>query len=1236
MVKFVVGTANLDISGRIRAEILSWLESSNLKTRIVYIVPEQFEYETEREIYVMLRDKNLLTKSSLVEIRTFTSLINEILSKYDDTLPLADDVVKSIAVFRAANDAGTELQVLGGIRKKHGFSQKILGTIDSFKAVGVGSRELEKSVDEITHKENSLSQKTLLLKKLSDVSLLFTNYSALLSDRYLDAADTAKIAAEKVVSSGVFDNCDVYVDCFNDFTFAQLQFIKRMITAADNVMFGFATDIDSDNEVFSAANANINAIIETAKNEDIPVEIIKDAIPLRTPSGSALSRLVINIFDNAKTEDISNDNSIEVISSSDIYEELDFVCSKIIRLTEEKGLRYNEIAVLCTDSGIYNNYAESVFKKYNIPIYLDNREPIIHQPLVNAILATLNALQNFTVETVLSCIKTGFYSKYDSQKEKRVGLSDYDINTFENYVYEWAIETAHLKKPFTFKNSHSETDFEMLAAEEVRKGTALPLWTLSKELSKEALDGAELTEKLYYFIRDTVGIKRALTADTIGRRQDADKIELYTRLWNAVVGILEALHRELSGVKITLADYTELFRELCTTATLSTPPQMADAVLVGDIDRTRTSGIKAAFIVGATYEAFPTPTVQSGVFSQYETELIRSGLNDVKDCLSDFSLKSIREQYSLSLYRAYKAISLPTEYLCLTYPQMNSEGDSTERSEIITNILKMFSISVQSADSFPNVFYCRSERSAKSRFAENLSHNSRENAVLEETLRRYGYNDFVDKLIEIRTEHISDSTTQQREKLISHVIKEEYARLLFPERIGATAIEKLSACKFSFFAEFGLGIREKNQRSFNPSRRGDAIHYILEKIISAYSGDITALCGLHRAELQKLSRDYLAEYCAVETNNTFSEDARSRFLFDNIANSAADVLISMQAEFYARGYRPKFFELDLNDKEPKYITDNDRKVSIDLPQAELYSDTSAAVVPKLPESGEKSDAYILTAPLIINVDDSLSVVISGRIDRVDMFTVENQKDKITYVRAVDYKSSVHSFNLCNAMNGINIQMLLYLIALLDANKNNPTVNLAAGGLSYVPSGSSGAQQTLTTAFRLLAMTHRESKLLVKDSNTDKDLAEYTQFVIDRIIQSDGMANLMSTTDISALSPDELKEYQDYRKNIEELRSAFTPNEYNSVDLDRFNELKDELIYFIRTKLTSLFSGNVTALPMCYKEKTFDATGKSLSKTKSPCDFCRFGDICKNMGKCSDLVNEKDWNNKYFTSEKEKR
>ncbi len=1232
-VSFVVGTANFDVSGRVRAELLSLVEKcADSERRIVYIVPEQFEYETEITIYRLLEKRGLLTKSRMIRTTTFSALSREILEQSGENRPIADDIVKNIVMRKTINECENLLEALGGICKKPGFTQKILGTIDSFKSVGLDFRSLESSLEEIKQ-SGAFSSKMLLLKKLTDVSMLYTAYSARLSQsNYLDAPDIASLAADKLVRSGILDNAYVFVDCFNDFTAGQLSFLSRLITAANSTMFAFTADIDSKNDVFSAANSNITAIRGFAEKDGIETVVITDDIPSRISEGTPLCELSDKVF-TGKASDVPEGDAIELISASNVYEELDFVCSKIIALADEKKLRYRDVAVLCTDLGTYERYAESAFKKYNIPIFLDYREPILHQPLVNAVNAALKALDDFSAETVLSCIKTGFFSKFDPEKNKRVGLSDYDVSVFENYVYEWAVETDHLKKEFTFHNKNLKTDPEMLAAEEVRKGTAQPLWELSRKISKKTVNGAELTELLYEFLMDTVGIKRALTAKSTDPEKgiDRDAVDLYRRLWNELVNIFEALHTELKNVDITLEDYAELFRGLCSETTLSSPPQMVDSVLVGDIDRTRAEGIKAVFVVGATYDLFPTPAPQLGIFSEYESELIHENLRRADEFNgSEYCVKSAREQFSLALYRAYKALTLPTDYLCLTCPKMNAEGDGTELSEMIEKCRYVFKgLKVRDASSFGNEFYCRSERAAKSRFAMNIRADLDESAALKEALIRAGCADFVERLEEIRSEHSSDINDIGGDMIGEHAISREYARLLFPRKIGATAIEKLSSCGFNFFAEYGLGIRERNQRSFNAARRGDAIHYVLEKIVAGYSGDMTKLCELKRADFQALSRRYLAEYCEQETNNTFADDARSRFLFDNIANSAADVLISMQAEFYARGYRPKFFELNLENTGCKnYIPDNDGDLTDPLPAAELYSEEGSAP-PEAVRAASDSGSYIETAPLVISVDSSLKVLITGRIDRVDMFTIEDK----TYVRAVDYKSSVHSFNLYNAINGINIQMLLYLIALLDANKNNPTVNLAAGGLSYIPSNSSGARSSENSAFKLLAMNHHESSLLVKDENTERDLEKYTEFVLNRIAESDGKSALLSA-DPEKMSDKERKELEDYKEYLENLRSAFRTDKFNRVDADKFDELRNNLAEMVRRKLETLFNGNVNALPMRYAEKSVDPDGKPKRKDKNPCEYCRFGDVCKNAGKkfAEAEENEKEWKNKYIGDE----
>ena len=120
MVTFIIAKANFDISARVRSELVSLLDSGADKRNIVYIVPEQFEYETEKAVYRILDDKGLLSRFDEVKITTFSSLSGEILEKSGETRLPADDIVKSIVMHKTVNDNKTALSALGKIASRSG------------------------------------------------------------------------------------------------------------------------------------------------------------------------------------------------------------------------------------------------------------------------------------------------------------------------------------------------------------------------------------------------------------------------------------------------------------------------------------------------------------------------------------------------------------------------------------------------------------------------------------------------------------------------------------------------------------------------------------------------------------------------------------------------------------------------------------------------------------------------------------------------------------------------------------------------------------------------------------------------------------------------------------------------------------------------------------------------------------------------------------------------------------
>lgn len=1189
MVKFIIAKANFDISARVRSELVSLLEDDTKKQKMIYIVPEQFEYETEKAIYRLLDEKRLMHRYDEVKTTTFSALSREILEKSGETRPPADDIVKNIVMHKAVSDNKTALSVLGKIAARPGFCEKMVQTVSMFKTAGITARDLEESLPNFELDEKA---ELPVVKKLSEVNLLYGQYEQLISD-YIDILDVTGLAADIVARADYtdFDGANIFVDCFNDFTSDQMFFLRRAIGKAENITFGFAADIDSEKDVFKTPKSQMIRLKQQAEDDGCEIRFISDNIPDRISADSPLRELPERIFGVGRCSVMLGD-SVELVSAADVYGELDYAAAKIRGLVSEKGMRYREIAVLCTDAGAYGKYVESVFKKYDIPIFTDNPEPILYQPLINAVIAALNALRDFNVDTVLSCVKTGFFSKPDKEKGGREGLSAKDMDVFESYVYEWALETSHLKKPFTFKNSRLDTDRDMEQAEEVRAGVAEPLLALRKKLPKGTgtMDGARLTELLYKFLTDDIDIRRALFSRCMsedGSTLNREMVALYQRLWNSLIGIFDSLHSELDGVPVTLDDYCRMFRDICAGTSLAKPPQFIDCVLVGDIDRTRADNIKAAFIVGATYDGFPTSVPQSGIFSQYETELLRDNIKHY----GESCLKSAREQYCLSLYRAYRAVSLPTEYLCISCPEYDASGEETQRSEVFGNILGAFADAhIINAADMSDLFYCRTEKAAKMRYALGLDRGGRGNAVLKKALEKNRCTDFTEMLDEI---YRSRPGTDGGNTAQKHHISAMTARRLMSARMGATAVEKLNQCKFGYFCRYGLNIDEKNQRTFTNSRRGDAVHFVLENILKEYSGDTEKFCALSRAELYSLARRYLDEYCRLETNNSFSDDKRTEFLFNNLANSAADVLITVQTEFYARGYRPKFFELDIADPDnPKYIIDNENGSPSEPPAAELFSDAGGGENAPKPPAG--SNRFIETKPLVISLDNGIEVTLTGRIDRVDMFSVrdENSGKDSVYVRVVDYKSSTKSFDLNNALSGVNIQMLLYLFALCDANKDNPNIRVCPGGVCYMPSKNPGAANDKLSPFRLLAMNYHPNELFIGDDATRADLKGYTDFLFGKIAEEGNI--------------DE--------KALERIKESFLPNVLNSADAECFEKLRADCLAKVRENLERIFDGDVEAMPLVYKETYFDINGKPHNTDRDSCAFCSFGDICKNAGK----------------------
>lgn len=1118
-------------------------------------------------------------------------------------MPAADDIVKSVIMNKAVREQKNMLTVLRGAADKTGFCEKMVSTISALKTAGLTSDDFDEKSG-LFPSESSERGINPIVKKLSDVGAIFRSYDGMLS-KYADSLDYTKKASELISrpDNSFFEDCWVFVDRFNDFTGSQMEFIRRMLPKAKNVVFAFVADPKSNRRenLFGRISAQRDRICGYAENEGIPCEAESGGIGKRL--SGALAELSEKLFGNERSA-AEPSGFCELVSASDVYEEADYTAAKIKQLCLDKGLLYRETAVLCADAEC-GKYIRDSFEKYEIPFFLDIPEPILYQPLVSFFISLLNALRSFTADNVLSCLKTGFYNKPDSEGEGVTPISNKDIDVFESYIFEWNLSSKHLKKEFGFGG---ENNVSRVEAEKIRKAVAEPIIKLRERLKNK--DGAEITRTLYDFAANEVGIERALRARCYDKEKDggitfdSEAVRINQQVWNSLAEILEVLEAELAGENITLDEYYRLFTEICANTTLAKPPQYRDCVLVGDIDRTRADGVRAVFIVGASYERLPSASSGMGIFSDYEAELVTDIIrrSTGSDDIRAQSLKSFKEQYSLSLYRAYRAVSLPTEFLSVSCPEYDAMGNKISRSTIFGDIARVFpGIKTIKAGGAGDEFYCRSIKAVKQRYSMSLGQNTPSGGAMRAYLENNHHGEFVRKLDEIRSKRSAENPAAHR--LSANTAKQLFKSSLEKQNellIGATQVEKLSQCPFAYFCNKELGIREINKREFNSSNRGNALHFVMQKIFTEYRDKPDEFFKLERGDFLELSGKYLAEFLKTQTNGDFEDDKRTDFLFRNIASSAADLLITMQTELSVRSYRPQFFELNISNEKTNEISFDTDEFNGNLPASE----NSAAERPA--SEKQKPDRFeLFTKPLSVRLSDGTEVLVGGNIDRLDVMYAEKDNKPRLYLRVIDYKSKAKTFDKDNAGTGANIQMLLYLTALCEANRENSSIDVLPGEISYIPSKNAGAAKTRLEAFYLLEMNHHPNGLYINDEFIENNLKNVTEAIA---------ANISSD--------DEARK----QRIIDNINSSFSLNSENSVTHEEFKALAGECVNTVTNKLESIYGGDVSAVPLIYHEKdvSFDDLSSprnsgSLSKSnnsdvRNPCEYCGFSGICGNPAK----------------------
>lgn len=683
-----------------------------------------------------------------------------------------------------------------------------------------------------------------------------------------------------------------------------------------------------------------------------------------------------------------------------------------------------------------------------------------------------------------------------------MGVSPFDTARLENYVFVWSVKGRQFFEPFTENPggySDKTTPADIAELESINQ-TRLKITAPFKDLT-DALtsDSGSFTAK-----EISTAVYNFLTecgVDVLlkGRADECGEFSSEElRLWDVLMDILGKMHDALGDRRVTVSRYLDLFKTVLRGTDISDIPQTLDQVLIGKADSVRFSKPYAVFVIGAVDGEFPHIPVSDGVWSDAERKDLISLGLPLYDSLEDL----FRQENLL----VYNAVSAPSDMLFVTYPKGTLSGGKSDPSSIVSELFRIFpTLELKSASELSLFDRLVTNRSAFELYAKNLSTD--DGSAFMTALGKYlgttkeygGRTESLGANIKNLSEHISDANV---------------TRALFgkDKHLSATQIENFYKCPFAYFCEHGIHLKDRSRAEIDSLMYGNLMHYLIKNVIDRYIA--RSYAPFSDKELGELLDELLDKYLDEELGGKKDKSERFRRVYYRTKKRVWNVLSNMFAELSETKFEPVDAELRIG-----------------------YGD--------LPEYSLKTEK-------------GGTISVKGFVDRVDIMKTEDKSN----VRIIDYKSSDRKFSIDGAVYGLNLQMLVYLAAILENSEKRYGDDLSAAAIFY--------------------MKHNTGSVTVKDA------AKLTDAEIERTAG----ANMVSGLRLKGIYVNEPEVIDGLSKSrIESADNSAIPVEKL---LALISCVKDK----IRDMSDKIDGGEITALP----------TKKSSGSL--PCDYCAFIDICR--------------------------
>lgn len=957
-----------------------------------------------------------------------------------------------------------------------------------------------------TLKENI--EDTYLESKLNDIYTVYSQFQEKIKNNYIDENDSLTILKEQLDSTNMFDNTEIYIDEFVGFTKQEYDIIEKLLKKAYKVTISITSD-----ELYKTKDAS-NDIFYT--NKETISKILKIAKANNIKIEEPVKQEEIYRFKNKELNHIEENlyNFPYKKFNEDVTNLKLFLANN--QYSEVENIA-RTIVKLVRDEGY--RYRDIAIITKNIDTYSNLCKAIFNEYNIPVYIDEKRDLsQNILVKYLISILDV--FSKnwtYDSVinyiKSGFTNISQEDIYLLENYALEWNVRgSLWYKQDWNFRDADEKGEEQIAHLNELRRNIVNPLVKLKNNLSGKK-SAKQISENLYkFFIENKID---EILAEKINKLNEAQEVSIsaeYETSWKIIMQVLDEIVLVFGDENITFETYMQILKTGLGESKLGTIPMAQDEVTVGDVDRSRSHKIKIVFIIGLNDGMFPGTTKAEGFLNDADRQKIQEkGIE-----LAKGTVDRIYEDN----FNIYKAFTTAEERMYLSYSSSDMEGKSLRQSILVSRIKKIFAKLQEESD----IIQRKSEICTKQNTFEELLINLR---------------DFRDgkeiNPIWFKIYNIFDNDTEWKPKLESAIKALSYTNV--PEKITKENVEKMygdvlktsvsrleqySSCPFSYYLKYGLKLNEKETFNLEAVDTGTFMHDVIDSFFARLDEQEINIKQITDEEIEEIVTEIIQDKLNLNKNYIYTVSAKYKILAGRLKKV---VTTSM-----------------------KYIVQSIKQSEFEVFGHEI-------------EFGGKGQYK----PITVKTDDGKRVEIIGKIDRVDIL----KNPDGTYVRIIDYKSSIKNIDLNQVVSGLQLQLLTYL------NETCKVEDFLPAGVLYFnlsnPSISSEKNMTDEEIENKIKQEFKMKGLILADVNIirkmDTKIDETgTSTIIPAGIKKDGEINNLKTSAISK---------------------------------EQFNYLQKYMNKLIKQISESILAGNIEVKPY-YNTKL---------KT-TPCTYCKYRSICR--------------------------